>query len=138
MAANISTADVLVDTSVWIDFFRNPSLPTSRALAILLDDDRVCIAGPVLTELHHGCRTSKEWRHLKNLLEPLPRILVDDDLWDRVGELAYAMARKGHTLFIVDGLIACLAMQHKLFVFSLDKHFVQIAKYSELKLYQPL
>lgn len=129
-------ADVLVDTSIWIDFFRDPELIASRTLAALLDDDRVRITGPVITELFRGCRNQKESRRLRELLEPVPRVAVDDRVWDDAGDLGYALARKGITAFSIDLLIACIALRHDLQVFSRDCHFEQFARHSTLRVYR--
>lgn len=129
-------ADVLVDTSVWIDFFRNAKHPNSRALAALLDDDRACIAGPVITELVRGCRHPKELHNLRDWLDPVPRVVTDDRIWDEAGELGFVLARKGVNVFSIDVIIACTALRHGLSVFSNDHHFELFARHTDLRLYR--
>ena len=57
----------LVDTSVWIDFFRGVA-SIKELLTKLIARDRVFTAGPVLFELLQGIRSSEERGEVKEAL----------------------------------------------------------------------
>lgn len=128
--------DVLGDTSVWIDFFRNKSLPSSRHLAYLLEADRVSLTGIILTELLRGARNSEELTAIRRLLRPVPMISADENTWDNAGELASVLARKGFKIFTVDAIIASIAIQNGLELLTRDRHFDQISLHSELRVHK--
>jgi predicted nucleic acid-binding protein len=54
-------------------------------------------------------------------------------LWQKTGELSASLKQKGLNLPLSDILIAAVAIEHNLAVFTLDKHFAQIPG---VKLYQ--
>ena len=49
---------VIADSSVWIDFQRNPDSEVGRELDHLLSNDEVAMVGPVLTEVLRGTTRS--------------------------------------------------------------------------------
>ena len=54
--------DVLVDTSIWIEYFNRPDSKQGGSLHTLLKNGRVIVAGLVLTELLRGARLEKEFK----------------------------------------------------------------------------
>ena len=59
---------VLVDSSVWIDYFRDTSTPQVERLASLLDEQALVIGDLVLTEVLQGCRLDREFNEVRRLL----------------------------------------------------------------------
>lgn len=55
--------------------------------------------------------------------------------WHDVGEFAYELGRRGITIHLIDAWIAAAAIHHHCTLWSLDKHFRQIAEKSSLKLH---
>jgi predicted nucleic acid-binding protein len=63
---------ILVDTSVWIDFFASKPLPHVNLLEKLVhNEEDVCICGIVITEILQGIRNDKEFNKTRKLLEYL-------------------------------------------------------------------
>jgi len=52
--------NVLIDTSAWIDFFRDSSGAAGDMVAELIRLDRAYLTGPVMAELLHGARGKRE------------------------------------------------------------------------------
>lgn len=58
--------NVLVDTSVWIDFFNEHPSPEGRTLAQLIqDEDDILTCGVVLAEFFQGLRKPDAARNLE-------------------------------------------------------------------------
>jgi hypothetical protein len=49
-------------------------------------------------------------------------------LWQKAGDLSASLKKKGMNLPFSDILLAAIAIEHNLQVFTLDKHFEQIPK----------
>jgi hypothetical protein len=63
---------VLIDTSGWICFFaRRGYEDMKKAISILLDEDRVAIAGPILAELIQGARDIEEKQNIQDYAKGL-------------------------------------------------------------------
>ena len=123
---------VLADTSVWIEFFRGNSL-IGNNLEMLIIADSVEICGVVLFELLQGIKSDSEKLKINDILLNLPYVEVNKIIWQRSAEIAFNIKKKGFTVPFSDILIAVLAIENNLSVFTLDKHFELI---SELELYK--
>lgn len=62
---------ILVDSSVWIDYFKGTLTPRTSKLDQLLDTDWLAIGDLMLTEVLQGCRGDKEFNRVKDLLTSL-------------------------------------------------------------------
>jgi predicted nucleic acid-binding protein len=66
---------ILVDSSVWIDYFRGNMTPQTERLDSLLGSEPVAIGDLILTEVLQGFASDKEFNQAKKLLTLL--IVVD-------------------------------------------------------------
>jgi predicted nucleic acid-binding protein len=124
---------VLVDTSVWIEFFRRSGTDTARTISGLLEARRVVICGPVIAELIQGIRTEKERSAVLGDLDALPYVEPDRDDWIAVGWIQNELLKKGITVPLTDALIARLCIRYDFSIYSFDKHF---RHFSRLKKFQ--
>ena len=120
-------ADILVDTSVWIDFFRNEKGPTGDILDALLAEDRVLLCGVVEMEIFQGLR-KKELGELQSVFTLIPYIETQREDFILAGTLWQDLRKKGQTIPSTDCLIAALCLRHDLTLFSLDAHFDKLAQ----------
>lgn len=122
---------VLVDTSVWVAYFRGTShLP---ALDWLIKEGLVVTNDLILAELTPAMLVRGE-RKLVALLHDIERIPLALD-WDGIIEMQVACLRNGiNRVGIPDLIVAQQAMQHNLSLFSLDKHFRLLGKHVPLSL----
>lgn len=125
---------VIVDTSVWIEYFNRPDSPEKHAVDALVDTDPPVLIGIILAELLQGCRTSKEADSILLPLRALPFLEMTFASWRRTGELSSALRRRGITLPLSDLIVAAAALEHGCSVFTSDPHFRQIPG---LRLYRP-
>ena len=86
----------------------------------------VWVCGVVLFELVQGVRTEDEKALILNALSELEYIEMTKNLWQKSGELSASLKKKGLNLPLSDIFIASIAIEHKLSIFTLDKHFEQI------------
>ncbi len=86
---------VLVDTSVWIQFFRRKDSSVSSTLRRYLELDQVCCAGPVIIELYKGARTSREIDAINDLLETIHYVEITRMHYQHAGQISYEAARRG-------------------------------------------
>lgn len=99
---------VVVDTSIWIEFFRGKHLEIVRTLTRLLDEDRVLLAAPVRLELLSGSR-KLELARLRRLLSALPLLVPDALIWAKLETWIERASRAGERFGAMDLLIAGIA-----------------------------
>ncbi len=123
----------LVDTSVWIDFFRGVK-SIKDLLTKLILRDRVFTAGPVLFELLQGIRSPEEREQVKEALLSVNFLDMTPDDWEGAALLSRELRSRGVTIPMTDLLLAQLAKAHDLEIISLDPHFDQIPGITHRKL----
>jgi predicted nucleic acid-binding protein len=126
--------NILIDTSAWIDFFRKKDLGIFTLVAKLLKEKRAVGSGIIALELLRGGKTIKELIYLNDLFEVIEMVDPNPQSYLLAGKMGYTLARKGHTLSVVDLLIAQQAIENNLILLTLDKHFKIIKKNFPLKL----
>ncbi|MGE5892702.1 MAG: PIN domain-containing protein [bacterium] len=125
---------MLVDTSVWIEFFRKRE-PYFSIVTELMDNDEVCCVGIVLAELLQGSKSETEFNTIREFLHVFIFLPETADGWERAGELSFALSRKGKSVSLSDCYIAAAAKTHGVKLLTLDKHFAAIQKETSLNLY---
>jgi len=126
---------VLVDTSVWIEFFRKNE-PYHATVARLIDAEQICLTGIIVAELIQGAKTDKELSILLNFPQVFPLLPDTPQLWLEAGRLAYSLRRKGVTVGLADCFIAATAAGAKVPVATLDTHFELLKKTAKVRLYK--
>ena len=123
---------VLVDTSVWIEFFRRPS---RIDLPAIVDLDEVVTCLPVLQEVLQGFRDQAAFALARESMLALP--MVEAPLGQDVFEEAVGLYRRARAVGLtvrssVDCLIAACALRHGLTVLHHDRDFSLLARVSPL------
>jgi hypothetical protein len=119
-------SDLLVDSSVWIEFFRGNAKVVTR-LDAALEADRVAVCGPVVAEVLSGARSRREFETLRSALEGIDLIPDPPDAWPRIAEARFALARRGTQAALVDLLIALTAAEARHTLLTRDADFERIA-----------
>jgi len=128
----LDTNGVLVDTCVWIEFFKTDSA-ISLELENLIKTDSIWICGIVLLELIQGVRSEDEKNKIIDALSGFKYVEMSKSLWQRAGELLASLEKKGFNLPLSDILVSTIALERNLRVFTFDKHFAHIP---DLKLHK--
>lgn len=127
---------VLVDTSIWIDFFQAPESHTGSTLVSLIKDhNSVALCGIVLQEVLQGIRNQKSFELVRERLLKFPFVEANLDTWLLAASLYRDLRAKGITMPPVDVTIAAIAIQKDMPLFSRDAHFDEVAQVSGLRLY---
>lgn len=109
---------ILVDTSVWIDYFRGKE----TELDYMIDNGLVVTNTVILAELLPAIRLRKEFE-LAELLQEV-RSLPLQISWDEIMQMQLTCLQAGaNGVGIPDLMIAQNAIQHDCRVYSVDKHF---------------
>jgi len=126
---------VLVDTSVWIDFFSarpEPHVDTFETL--IADREDICICGIILTEILQGIRNDTEFSKTGKLLGNLIYLPIAYDDYVRSAQIYRHLRRKGITIRkSVDCIIAAVALAHNIFLLHNDKDFFPIENHFGLR-----
>lgn len=112
---------VLVDTSIWVDYFRSGS--SSEKLDFLIDENLVATNDLILAELIPFLKLRNQQKTIDLLLniEKLD-LLVN---WDQIIEYQFKCLKNGlNGVGIPDLMIVQNAEQHHSEIYSLDNHFV--------------
>lgn len=115
--------DYLVDTSIWVDFFRGKSEAIKNRILELAANNRIYYNGIVISELLTGAKNQKQFDFILDNFSGLKYLEMDKDFFIYSSKIIYQLKRSGITLPMSDVMIAAHARQHNLIVFSKDKHF---------------
>ena len=126
-------ANVLVDTSIWIEYFNKPDSTAGTSLENLLKQGRVLGAGLVLTELLQGAKIEKEFKLILESMTALPFLETTLNTWIEAGQISFSLRKKGITIPTSDLILASLALENHCLIFTLDPHFNKIPG---IKLYE--
>ena len=128
---------ILVDTSVWIDYFNGVENKQTENLDRILSEQSVLVGDIILTEILQGFDSDKEFRLAKQALNPLDCVhLGGKSLAIKVASNFRFLRSKGITIpKTVDMLIGSWCIEHEVELLHNDKDFDQIATQLPLHIY---
>jgi hypothetical protein len=130
----MSAKKVLVDTSAWIEYFRNPEAEAASALDEIIDDCEVCVPKVVLAELMQGAKSAREIAVIEGFFDAFRVIDQSGETWIEAGRLAYDLKKKGKTIPLLDCYLAVMAKEHSCTILTLNRHFQEIKEIAGLSL----
>ena len=128
---------VIVDTTVWVDFFAARNKPHVAALQQAIEkEEDLCICGVIFTEVLQGIRSNTDYLKTKNYLEDLIYLPMRQATFVRAADIYRSLRKRGITIRKpVDCMIASVAIENDTQLLHNDRDFNQIAKYTKLKIY---
>ena len=126
---------VLVDTTVWIDFFIDRGTPQVVVLAQLLSEgEDICTCGVILTEVLQGIREESDYERTATRFDNFLFVDMGRTTFVKSADLFRALRRKGITIRRpIDCMIAAVAIQHDIPLLHSDRDFDPIAKHCGLR-----
>ena len=122
---------VLVDSSVWIDYFRSGE--KSDKLDYFIDENILVINDLILAELIPFLKIKNQYK-IVSLLNAVNKLDLNIN-WDQIIDYQYKCLKNGISgIGIPDLIIAQNAVQNNCAVYSLDNHFRLMENVINLKL----
>jgi hypothetical protein len=125
----------LIDTSVWVDYFRDKDKELNDFIDQLIGEDRVYINGIIRSELLIGTKTQKEYDSVKESLDCFHTLNLDDHVFDETSKVGFQLKRKGITVPLSDLMIAVQCFHHQLILIEKDRHYEKIKECLDFTLY---
>jgi predicted nucleic acid-binding protein len=127
---------ILVDTSVWIDFFADRNLPHVDVLEqCILDNEDLALCGIILTEILQGIADDPTHRRVRRYLSPLIMLPMPETVFVRAADIYRKLRKKGITIRKSnDCIIAATALEHHCQLLHNDKDFSPVAEHFPLKI----
>ncbi len=130
---------ILVDSSVWIDFFNGTDSVFRKKLHQLIEEEEeeLCLSAIHLTEILQGIKSGTEFERTKRHLLSFPVFLLKNtNTHIRAAKIYRACRQSGKTVRkTMDCLIAAVAVENGLTLFHNDRDFDKIAACTKLKTY---
>lgn len=125
---------ILVDTSVWIDFFNDQGTPGVAALeAMIHDGEDLALCGVILTEILQGIRDDRAYALTRAYLEPLVMLPMTDTVFLRAADIYRALRKQGITIRkSIDCMIAAVAVENEVRLLHNDRDFDPMAEWCGL------
>lgn len=114
---------VLIDTCIWVPFFNRAHSREKQTVDELLDEDRATLIGPVLTEILLGFRRDEQADWVASELRGLQYLQVTWNEWRATAQLGRRLVATGQHLPQTDLVLAAVALERDLEVYSSDPHF---------------
>ncbi len=123
---------ILADASIIIHFWRNPTDEVKKVFI----QNQVFISGVTRAELYHGAKDKNQLLKIQNALNDFNEVPVNQNTWENFGVNLFTLKSNGITVPFQDALLATLAIENDLQVWTLDNHFrIMQLVLSELKLF---
>lgn len=131
---------IVVDTSVWVEFFRGRDAWQVDHLARLItDDEAVALTDVVLTEILQGVRDDRQARRLERHLEAFEILRLDHlDDFRRAAALYRRARARGFTIRrTLDCLVASVCVRHEAPLLHSDSDYDHLAACTALEIVAP-
>jgi predicted nucleic acid-binding protein len=121
---------VLVDTSVWIEFFRGVE-PYFRELKDLIETSEVIVHEIVFGELLQGCKNKDEVDFILKYSENL-NTLTSEGSFLSAGKLSFENKHIAQGIGLIDSVLINETRQHGLLLWTLDKKIIKVLGTKEI------
>jgi predicted nucleic acid-binding protein len=127
---------VVVDSSVWIDFFNGRRTRETDALDDLLGRREMIVGDLILAEVLQGFRLDRDFRQARRLLHAFPIVsMVGPTLAVRAAENYRRLRRRGVTVRkTIDVLIATYCISRRLPLLHADADFDPMVRHLRLRI----
>lgn len=126
---------IVVDSSVWIDYFNGKQTAETNWLDSTLGNTPVIMGDLILTEVLQGFRDDSDFKTAKELLLSMPIMpMLGQELALKSAQNYRLLRKKGVTVRkTIDVIIGTFCIRHQLPLLHNDKDFEPMSKYLKLK-----
>src|SRR5690606_2995567 len=130
---------ILVDTSVWIDYFNGAENSHTDALDSAITEGIVVIGDLILLEILQGIRNDRDYRRTKRLLATLAQYeMLGKEMVVKCAENYRALRKRGITIQrTADIIIATFCIDQSLPLLFLDRDFLPFVDHLGLRSASP-
>ncbi|KMP10736.1 pilus assembly protein [Candidatus Nitromaritima sp. SCGC AAA799-A02] len=130
---------IVVDTSVWIDFFRGKNSSQRRTLHELIEEEEdIALTEIILTEILRGIKEDRDYRKIKKFLLDFPVSRPQGiETYLKAAQIFRDCRKKGKTIRkTVDCIISAICIENHYILLHNDNDFDQIEACTALKCYK--
>ncbi len=122
---------IMVDSSVWIDYFNGKKCPEVAHLDAILGIKPVVIGDNILTEVLQGFRGDKEYEKAKQLLTSIPLFqLSNKSLAVKSADNYRTLRKRGITVRkTIDTIIATYCIEQNIQLLFTDRDFLPFVEF---------
>lgn len=126
---------IVVDTSVWIDYFNGVNAPASETLDAALGNQEILVGDLILTEVLQGFRREVDFIQARQLFHAFPVVtMLGPELAVRSAEHYRALRARGVTVRkTIDVIIGTYCIAHDLPLLYADRDFDPMVQHLGLR-----
>ena len=126
---------IVVDSSVWIDYFNGKITAQTNLLDGLLDAELIVIGDLILTEVLQGFHHDKDYRQAKKLFGSLMLVeMLGKDIAIKSADNYRSLRKKGITVRkTIDVIIGTFCIETESSLLHCDRDFDPLEKHLKLK-----
>ena len=130
---------ILVDTSVWVDFFAGRDLKHVATLEqYIIESEDLALCGIILTEILQGITDDATHRRVRRYLGPLIMLPMPETVFIRAADIYRKVRKNAITIRKTnDCIIAATALEHHCPVLHNDEDFAPVERHFPLKVVRP-
>ena len=119
---------VLVDTSVWINVFRDRTRTVASSVQNLIEGHEIVLSRFAQMELLQGALHEQDWSTLSQFLDVQDYLEANHSTWREAARIYFDLRRVGQIVrSSIDCCIAQLAIEHEVLLLHEDRDFEKIA-----------
>lgn len=126
---------ILVDTTVWIDFFADRNTPQVDFLITQINQNEdLCLCGVILSEILQGIKNNRQKTQIENKMDSLLFLEMTKNTFISAADIYRVLRSKGFTVRkTIDCMIAAVAIENNIALLHNDRDFDPIEKYLGLR-----
>ncbi len=126
---------IVVDTSVWIDYFNGHDTPETDTLDLALGGESVAIGDLILLEILQGFRSDQDYKAAKKHLSTLQQFeMLGLDMAVKAAGNYRKLRKKGFTIRkTADVIIASFCIENKFPLLFTDRDFLPFVEHLRLR-----
>lgn len=127
---------ILVDSSVWIDYFNGKISPQTDYLDAIVGKEVIIIADIVFIEVLQGFKNDSDYAKAKEMLELFPMVnILDKDVALKCIAMYRDLRQKGITIRkTIDIIIATYCIINNIALLQSDRDFIPFKDYMGLQI----